>query len=137
MCLIPFGFPVDPLVYKIKSGDSESIGTGAKSPDSFAIMSCHHTSRPSTIATSCPVRLRTTTCSTVGDFLTASSTFAFSGKALPRRHPPSEVMTATASASLFRSAIASLEKPPKMTECTAPILAHANIAMTSSGVIGI
>ena len=39
VCLIPFGFPVDPLVYKIKSGDSESIGTGAKSPDSFAIMS--------------------------------------------------------------------------------------------------
>ena len=29
------------------------------------------------------------------------------------------------------------EKPPNTTECTAPILAHANTAMVNSGTIGI
>jgi hypothetical protein len=32
--------------------------------------------------------------------------------------------------------MASLEKPAKITECTAPIRAQASMAMTSSGTIG-
>ena len=40
-----------------------------------------------------------------------------------------------ASASLILSARASAEKPPNTTECTAPILAHASIEITISGVI--
>ena len=39
--------------------------------------------------------------------------------------------------STIRSAKASAEKPPKTTECTAPIRAQANIAMAASGTIGI
>jgi hypothetical protein len=40
------------------------------------------------------------------------------------------------SASLIRSRNDSEEKPPKTTECGAPIRAHANIAAGSSGIIG-
>ena len=89
------------------------------------------------MSTGWPVRLSTITCFTVGDFLSASSTFFLRGSCEPRRQPPSAVITATALASSLRSAIASLENPPKITECTAPIRAQASMAITSSGVIGI
>ena len=92
------------------------------------------------MSTGWPVRLSTITCFTVvggcdGEE-SAASTFFLSGSWVPRRQPPSAVITATAWASWLRSAIASLEKPPKITECTAPIRAQASIAITSSGVIG-
>jgi hypothetical protein len=37
---------------------------------------------------------------------------------------------------LIRSRSDSAEKPPKTTEWTAPIRAHASIAMAASGIIG-
>ena len=37
----------------------------------------------------------------------------------------------------MRDKSASAEKPPKTTECGAPIRAHANIAIAASGIIGI
>ena len=74
--------------------------------------------------------------STVGDFASASSTFSLSGSCCPRRQPPSAVIDSLALASLLRSAIASLEKPPKITEWTAPIRAQASMAIASSGTIG-
>ena len=86
--------------------------------------------------TSAPVRRTTMHFSTVGDFSSAASTFCFSGNCLPRRQPASAVMITLASASLFRSAIASLENPPKITQWTAPIRAQASMAMASSGIIG-
>ena len=97
-------------------------------------------SRPATISTGWPVRWSTMTCFTVvggcdADW-SAASTFFLSGNGAPRRQPPSAVITATAWASWLRSAIASLENPPKITECTAPIRAQPSIAITSSGVIG-
>ena len=55
---------------------------------------------------------------------------------LPRRYPPSEVMTSLASASSMRLRSASAEKPPKTTECGAPIRAQASIAIAASGIIG-
>src|SRR6185295_10466633 len=66
--------------------------------------------------------------STVGDLASAASTFCLSGTTLPRRQPPSAVMTSRAFASLLRSATASAEKPPKITECTAPMRVHARMA---------
>ena len=39
--------------------------------------------------------------------------------------------------SIMRPATASGEKPPKITECTAPIRAQASIATAASGTIGI
>ena len=55
---------------------------------------------------------------------------------LPRRQPPSAVMTSFASASLMRPASASAENPPKTTVCGAPMRAQASIAIGSSGIIG-
>ena len=74
--------------------------------------------------------------STVGDFASASSTVSFSGSALPRRQPASAVICSLACASLLRSAIASAEKPAKITEWIAPIRAQASMAIASSGTIG-
>ena len=39
-------------------------------------------------------------------------------------------------ASSMRTASSAGAKPPKTTECTAPIRAQASIAMTASGIIG-
>jgi hypothetical protein len=55
---------------------------------------------------------------------------------LERGQPPSEVMTTRASASWMRVASASAEKPPKTTECAAPMRAQASIATAVSGIIG-
>ena len=66
----------------------------------------------------------------------ASSTLALSGTFLPRRQPMSAVTSATQPESLTRSTIESGEKPPKITECAAPIRAQASIATGSSTIIG-
>lgn len=60
----------------------------------------------------------------------------FSGILLPPRTASSAVITTLAPASLMRAATASEEKPAKMTEWTAPILAVASMAATASGVTG-
>ena len=50
--------------------------------------------------------------------------------------PHEAVTTSTGRASSMRAASSRGAKPPKTTECTAPILAHASIASTASGTIG-
>ena len=72
----------------------------------------------------------------VGVRASASSAAGLSAAGLPRRQPPSAVMTSFAWASLMRSDSASALKPPKMTVCGAPSRAQASIAMGSSGIIG-
>ena len=76
------------------------------------------------------------TCSTDGVSTSASSACCLSPTALPRRQPPSAVMSTFAWASLIRPASASAEKPPKTTVWGAPSRAQASIAMGSSGIIG-
>ena len=50
---------------------------------------------------------------------------------------PHEADTTTlAAASSIRSASSFAAKPPNTTECTAPIRAHASIATTASGIMG-
>ncbi len=51
---------------------------------------------------------------------------------------PQDADTTTAgAASSIRAASSGAAKPPNTTECTAPIRAHASMAMTASGIIGI
>jgi hypothetical protein len=56
--------------------------------------------------------------------------------ARPPRICSSAVITAIAPASMMRSWRLFAEKPPKTTECTAPMRAHACIATTTSMDIG-
>jgi hypothetical protein len=72
----------------------------------------------------------------LGHCATASSTVGLSADGLPRRYPPSEVITSLASASWMRVDSASTEKPPKTTLCVAPTRAQASIATAASGIIG-
>ncbi len=133
---MPLGFPVVPDVYRMNSGCSASNASGVCSGDCPSTASCHHLSRESSQATSWPVRRTTSTCSTIPARSTASSTAGLSADGLPRRYPPSAVMTTRASASWIRVARASEEKPPKTTECAAPMRAQASIAIAVSGIIG-
>ena len=61
---------------------------------------------------------------------------AFSGSCLPPRTCWSAVMTMTAPASSMRSRRLCAEKPPKTTECVAPMRAQACIAATPSTLMG-
>ena len=133
---MPFGLPVEPEVYMTNSGCSASKNSQSCSVEALPTTSCHHTSRPSFHSTSCPVRLTTSTERTSGHFCSASSTAGFSADGAPRRYPPSAVMTTRASQSMIRSDSAVEEKPPNTTVCGAPSRAHASIATTVSGIIG-
>ena len=68
--------------------------------------------------------------------VSASSTIAFSGSALPPRICSSAVITITAPVSAMRSRRLCAEKPPNTTEWVAPMRAHASIATTPSIDIG-
>ena len=138
VCRTPFGLPVDPEVYRINSGSSAFISSGGQSSDTFAVASCHQTSRCSCHSTSPPVRCRTSTLLMVltSGLVSASSTFFFRGTARPPRRPSSAVTTTLASESMIRPESASGEKPPNTTVCTAPIRVHASIATAASGTIG-
>jgi len=59
---------------------------------------------------------------------------SLSGTILPRSHAPSAVMATLLWLSSMRPCSASTEKPPYTTECTAPILAQASMAITISGM---
>ncbi len=122
----------------MNSGCSESIGSASCPADAFAMDSCHQTSRPACMEISFLVRSTTTTFPTVGHALlsSASSTAALSGTTLPRRQPPSAVMTMEQPASLMRSRSALAEKPAKTTLWGAPKRAQASMAIAASGIIG-
>ncbi len=98
--------------------------------------SSSHRSRPLCIGTSCSVRRATSTVSTIDMPSIARSTIALSGMRLPPRMPSLAVITTLQRASTMRSRSASAAKPPNTTECTAPMRAHASIAYTVSGIIG-
>src|SRR5207249_4452715 len=84
-CWMPFGFPVVPDVYRMKSGSVAFIASGSHSAAALAMRSCHQWSRPSRMGTSAPVRRKTTTCRTTSRSAIASSTIFFSGRTVPRR----------------------------------------------------
>ena len=73
---------------------------------------------------------------TSGQRVRARSTLRFSGTIRPPRRPSSAVMTTRESQSWIRPAMESGEKPPKITECTAPMRAQASMAKAASGIMG-
>jgi len=83
-----------------------------------------------------PQRFTTMTDCTLGVPSRALSTFALSSMTLPRRQPPSAVMTSLALQSLMRSLSDSGLNPPNTTVWMAPTRAQASIATTASGIIG-
>ena len=120
----------------MKRGSSESIGSGSQLvSDSFA-KSSYHKSLFSFQEISPPVLLITNVFLTPGQAFRASSTLVFNGTFFPPRIPSSAVITIEQSASRILSFRDSGEKPPKTTECIAPILAQASIANAVSGIIG-
>ena len=66
----------------------------------------------------------------------AVSPFALSGIRPPPRMPSSAVTRTLHDESLMRSRSDSAEKPPNTTEWIAPIRAHASMATTASGTMG-
>ena len=82
-----------------------------------------------------PVLFTTIHFFTFGQLNNASSVVAFKGIVFPPLTPSSAVIIYSDSQSLTLPEIESAEKPPKIIECTAPILAHANIKIASSGII--
>ena len=121
----------------MKSGCSLSKNSGVCDLLWRLTISCHQISRSEFHAVSWLVRFTTNTLETLCEPFNASSTAGFNANAAPLRNPPSAVITNFASASWIRDKSASAENPPKTTECTAPIRAHANIATAASGIIGI
>ncbi len=115
---------------------SLSTGTGAQTSSWRSTRSCHQKSRRGTMCTPSPKRSTTITCSIVGVSAIAASTWCLRPTFLPRRQPPSAVISTLAPQSLMRPDSDSAENPPKTTVWGAPIRAQASIAIGSSGIIG-
>ena len=99
--------------------------------------SWYQTSRPSSQSTVAAGALDDDArCGRSGTGARALSALALSGTCLPPRTPSSAVITTWQSESRMRSRSASGEKPPKTTECTAPMRAQASMATAASGIIG-
>ena len=120
----------------MNSGCSESTASGSHASEQSATASWNHTSRPSRQATAFFVRRTTTTDFTPSRPSMASSTCGLSGSTLPRRQPPSAVITHVQPPSTMRSRRDCALKPAKTTECGAPMRAQASIAIAASGIIG-
>jgi hypothetical protein len=114
------------------------MASGAHSGGWGGTTSGHQKSREARSVTGAfsPTRLSTRTERTLGAPSSAASTLALSATTCPRLQPPSAVTTRTEPESLMRSRSASGEKPPKTTECAAPIRAQASTATASSGTSG-
>ena len=136
VCTIPFGFPVEPEVYKINNGSSASITSGSQVVSALSNNGCSHSSRPSFMVMSASVRLVTSTVFTPSQDSNALSTIPFKSIVFFPRKEPSAVITILQSESLIRVANAFEENPANTTECIAPIRAQAKREMANSGIIG-
>ena len=112
----------------MNKGSSAPIGSGGQCASTSASASCSQRSRPSTHATSWPVRRTTRTRGSSAVCRSAWSTLSLRGVTRPPRGAPSAVTTTLAPQSSIRLASASGEKPANTTEWTAPIRAQASIA---------
>src|SRR6202046_5362727 len=112
VCRIPFGFAVDPEVYRMNNGCLGSSCSDGPSASPASQISSYQTSRPSCISQSAPVDLTTTMCSRVSRSPITLSTCALIGAVLPLRRAPSTVISALASENSIRSRTESAEKPP-------------------------
>ena len=120
----------------MNNGSSASISSGSHLLLALLICSCHHRSLPSVIATSTPVLLTTKTLLIDGVSNNALSALAFIGiLSFVPLTPVSCVMRILHDESFILSLSESALNAPKTTECTAPILQHASMAIASSGII--
>src|SRR6266705_3347677 len=101
----------------------------------FSIISYHHTSF-GPILILFKALFKTTTCSIEEERGIALSTTFFNSISFPLLKPPSAVITTFEFESFTLSDNACVLKPENTTVCIAPILAHANIAIGSSGTMG-
>ena len=116
VCTIPLGLPVDPDVYKIKSGSSEFMISASKFESTFSNSSCHQTSLPFIIFMLVLVLFNTIHFSIEGAFFMASSDILFNGITLSPLKPPSAVSKILQSASLILSDNDFDENPANTTE---------------------
>ena len=134
--LDPFGFPVEPEVYKIKEGSSASITSIGQLALTLFISKSHHKSRSIFIEILLFVRFNTIHFLMDGVVFIASSAIFFREIILSALKPPSAVIKRLHFASFIHNGYDFAEKPAKTTECIAPILARMT-AIANSGTIGI
>src|SRR5438445_9523073 len=125
VCTAPFGRPVVPDVYASSSVSPAVIGSGSVTSSALESSSSHRRSlHPATGGDSVTLPI-TTTCSTVGQVVSASSSSGRISTVRRRRTVPSATITAFASASCNRAAIADGAKPENNGTTTAPSQATA------------
>ena len=134
---IPFGRPVVPDVYKIYANSFEFISTQstffALDNDSSQFISFGDLS-----FTSWPGLWNKISLSILCEAnFKASLTRGLYSTVLPGSKPQEAVIKTLALLSSILLANSFEAKPPNTTEWIAPILAHASIAITASGIIGI
>jgi hypothetical protein len=134
---MPAVVTVVPEVYKMYSGSVAATGT-QPTGSAAATCSAQSRSRPATSrATACGRCSTTHQRGRCADSPTARSKIGlYSTTRLPSI-PHDADTTTTGRASSIRVASSAAANPPNTTECTAPIRAHASIATTASGTIGI
>ena len=129
------GFPVEPEVYKINNGSSESIISAELLSSTLSNSSFHHFSLWFKVIPLF-ILFNTITESTQLQSFKASSTMDFKSIVLFPLKLPSDVRTILHDASLILADSAEEEKPANTTEWIAPTLAQAKTAIASSGTIG-
>ena len=123
----------------MKSGCSALNPAAGQSAPTLAASSEYQWSRPACMATFPPVRFTTRTDRTVGQpspAVSAASTLALRGTALPPRRPSSAVTITSDPESFTRLANDSGENPPKTTAWTAPMRVQASMATAASTIMG-
>ncbi len=133
--MIPFGRPVVPDVYRMYSGSAASSAThSAGSAPSIA--SSQLRSRPSTSVASNSGRCRITHRGEWPESSMARSSSGLYSTTRPGSRPHDAARISFGWQSSMRAASSCAANPPNTTECTAPMRAHASIATTASGTIG-
>jgi len=129
---MPLGLPVEPEVYRRKQRVPPRPPTRGSHDECWpaTMVMPPHVAVRVCMSQSPPVRRYTMTCSTVGPAVgkgLVHGTLEIDGMGPPRQ-PPSAVITSRAPAILdpLLDGVGR-KKPPKTTECTAPMRAHACI----------
>ena len=132
----PLGRAVVPEVYRMYSGSVAATGTQPAGP-ALAVASAQSRSRPSVRAAAACGRCRITQCSGLWRArpMARSRIGLYSMTRLPSI-PHDAVRITLGAASSILVASSGAANPPNTTECTAPILAHASMAIAASGIIG-
>ena len=134
---VPLGSPVVPDVYRMYRGSVAATGTQSWG-SAPAIRSSQSTSRPAIMCAlawgRCTMMHFSGLCRAIS--MAPSSNGLYSMMRSTSMPQDAETI-AFGWASSMRVASSLLANPPKTTECTAPMRAHASMAITASGTMGI